>query len=115
MVEMEQNSRRLPLKMNKKKRFSYSLNTIGVLVAVLLLTVTLLVVGSVSYYYQGEFKNQYLEYMVRLQSQFNSDTAADFKTLDLQFFQLGAYNTNISRQDDPVQGAVQPGSRVSHH
>ena len=104
MVEMEQNSRRLPLKLNKKKRFSYSLNTIGVLVAVLLLTVTLLVVGSVSYYYQGEFKNQYLEYMVRLQSQFNSDTATDFKTLDLQLFQLGAYNTNISlinsTQDD---------------
>lgn len=104
MAELEQETSQISSDFHKKKRFSYSLNMLSVLVAVLLLSVTLVVVGSVSYYYQGEFKNQYLQYMVRLQSQFNSDTAADFRTLDLQLFQLGAYNTNISlinsTQDD---------------
>ena len=95
MAELKQDDRNRTPK-GKNRRFSYSLTTVSIVVAVVLLVVTLLVVGSVSYYYQTKFKDQYLAYTVRLQSQFNSDTAADFKTLDLQLFQLGEYNTNIS-------------------
>ena len=80
----------------EKRRFSYSLTTVSFAVALLLLVVSLGVLASISYYYQTQFKEQYLADTVRLQSQFNNDTAADFRTLDLQLFQLGQYNTSIS-------------------
>lgn len=80
----------------KRHRLSYSLNSLSLIAAALLLTVSLLGTGSVSYFYQTRFRNQYLEYMVRLQTQFSDETASTFKTLDLQLFQLAAYNTNVS-------------------
>ena len=80
----------------KRHRLSYSLNSLSLIAAALLLTVSLLGTGSVSYFYQTRFRNQYLEYMVRLQTQFSDETASTFKTLNLQLFQLAAYNTNVS-------------------
>ena len=96
MAELEGNAGKASAALNKKRGFSYSLNSLSIIAAVLLLAVTLAVVAFVSYYYQTKFKDQYLEYTVRLQSQFNRSTASEFNTLDLQLFQLGEYNTNVS-------------------
>ena len=44
----------------KRHRLSYSLNSLSLIAAVLLLTVSLLGTGSVSYFYQTRFRNQEL-------------------------------------------------------
>ena len=78
------------------RKFTYSLATISILTAVFLLLFSLVVIGFVSVYFQGQFTDQYLDTIGRMESQINSDTEAAFNTLDRQLFQLGAYNTNVS-------------------
>lgn len=80
----------------RNKRFSYSLTSVGVLMASVLLGVTVLSVVFLSLHNQRQLREQYLDYVVRLQSQFNSNTAENFSTVDKELFQLGTYNTNIS-------------------
>ena len=82
--------------MPKKRRFTYSIASIGIFAALLMFLIAVGVLGSISFYYQEQLRRQYLDYSVRVQSQINADTAASFQTLGRQLFMLGISDNDIS-------------------
>lgn len=96
MAEKEPIGTAKPVFCHKKRHFYYSLTHMGILSAALLLCIALFVIALISLYYQKKYEEQYLDYMVRIQSQLNNETATTFSMLEQQLFQLGQYNTNVS-------------------
>lgn len=96
MEDLRPEKTALTVQAPEKRRFSYSIASIGIFAALLTFLIAVGALGFISFYYQEQLRRQYLDYTVRIQTQINTDTAANFQTLERQLFMLGISDSDIS-------------------
>lgn len=82
--------------MHNLHQFQYSLTHLGIAFFAILFLVSLLIMASISTYYNNLLHTQFYNNMMDILRLYNNESSSDLSTLETYLFQIATYNSDIS-------------------